>query len=680
MKQSISLSPSAAQAFKPVTMAAALLCSTALSAQTHEGEPLLPSVEVSATGLGLHASDMAAPVSVIDGLQWQLQRGATLGESLRGEAGIHASHFGAGASRPIIRGMDGPRVGVLAHGAELHDASTLSPDHAVTAEPLLIEHVEILRGPAALVHGGAVGGVVNVVDQKIPTARPDNGYEGQAQVQWSSAANEKNAAMGLTAGTGPLVLRIEAAGRDAGNYQAGRGWRSEAHGRKVPGSMSDGNTGTVGLSWVGDRAYLGAAYTRQRAQYGLPGHEHAHCHLHGQLNIHCHAHGHGHEEHEAVPEVDMTSHRWDVRGEWRQPWAGIEAVRVQGSRTRYGHDEVEEGAVATAFRSRAHDARLEVEHTPIAGWRGMMGVSQGQRNFSAEGEEGYVPATRTQKHGFFLFEQTQWGDWRVQAALRHDRQRVTNQQASVQRKHQATSASLGTVWKFATGWQATAAFSHAARLPSAEELFANGLHMATNTWEIGNNQLGKETSNAWDLGVRKLSGDTTWNVNLYHHRINGYIYGRTVDQDEGIALQHYTQAHARFTGLEGQVRQRINHWLGVSLFGDVVRAKLAEGGNLPRIPAARMGLRVDASWKGWQGWAEWVQNAHQRRTAEMETATGSYGVLNLAAHYRFAGTPLQLQLKADNLTDRLGYVHSSAIKHAAPLKGRNITVGLRMEF
>ncbi|HEY4665500.1 MAG TPA: TonB-dependent receptor, partial [Comamonas sp.] len=310
----------------------------------------------------------------------------------------------------------------------------------------------------------------------------------------------------------------------------------------------------------------------------------------------------------------------------------------------------------------------------------MLGVSQGQRNFSAQGEEGYVPATRTQKQGLFLLEETQWGDWRMQAALRHDRQRVNNLQDAMVREHQATSASLGTVWKFAPGWQAMASFSHAARLPSAEELFASGLHMATNTWEIGNSQLRKETSNAWDLGVRKLSGNTTWNVNLYHHRINGYIYGRTVAQDEGIALQHYTQANARFTGLEGQVRQRINRWMGISLFGDVVRAKLAEGGNLPRIPAARLGLRIDASWQGWEGQAEWVQVAHQRRTAAWEAATGGYGMLNLAASYRFAGTPLQLQLKAENLTDRLGYVHSSAIKHAAPRKGRNITVGLRMEF
>ena len=645
-------------------------------------EVVLPGVTVSATGLGWAAQDMAAPVSVLEGQTWQLQRAGTLGESLAGEPGIHATHFGAGASRPIIRGMDGPRIGVLANGVELHDASTISPDHAVTADPLLVQQVEILRGPSALIHGGAVGGVVNLVDDKVPTQRPNQPVQGSAEVRWGSAAHEKSGAMGLTTGSGPLVLRVEAAGRNASDYRVGRGWQAEEGGRKVPGSFSDGHTGTVGLSWVERDGYLGAAYTRQRATYGLPGHAHSDCHPHGE-HLHCGSHGghhHGHEEEEATPVVDMTSHRWDVRGEWRNPVQGVEALRFKGSHTRYAHDELEGAEVATQFRNRAHDARIEVQHAPIAGWRGMVGMQNGQRRFSADGEEAYVQPTNTHKWGVFMLEELQVGDWRWQAALRHDRQQVTAFDSQIERKHHANSASLGTVWRFQPGWQASASFSHAARLPSAEELFANGPHMATNSWEVGNSQLRKETSNAWDVGLRKTTGATTWSTNVYHHRIQGYIYGRTVDEQEGFQLQHYTQANARFTGLEAQVRQRINRFVGVSVFGDVVRAKLAHGGDLPRIPAARMGLRVDGTWQGWEGQAEWVQVLRQNRTAAYEDATGGYGMLNLGASYRFAGSPVSLTVKAHNLTDRLGYAHTSAIKHAAPLKGRNLIVGLRVDF
>ena len=679
-----------AQVLRPQVLAMAALCSTCMATQAQALQELsqesqLPGVEVLATGLGLNVTEMAAPVSVLDGEMWQLRRSATLGDSLRSEPGIHATHFGAGASRPVIRGMDGPRIGVLSHGSELHDASTISPDHAVVTEPSLAQRVEILRGPAALVHGGAVGGVVNVIDQKIPVARPVKGYEGSTDVRWSSAANETTGAVGLTGGGGPLILRVEAAGRNASDYRVGGAWRSEHAGRKVPGSFSDGNTGSIGLSWVGENGYLGAAYTRQRAEYGLPGHEHSDCHPHG-LHLHCgghgnHEHEHEHEEHgHETPLVNLTSHRWDLRGEWRNPMTGVEAIRLQGSHTRYAHDEVEEGEVSTAFRNRAHDLRLEVQHQPIAGWRGVLGISNGQRNFSADGHEAYTPATRTQKQALFLLEEYQWNDWRLQAALRHDRQSTERLRDAMERKHFGTSASLGLLWKFTPGWQATAAFSRATRMPSAEELFASGLHMATSSWEVGNSRLQRETSNAWDIGLRKLSGNTTWSANLYHHRIQGYIYGRTVDIHEDFKLQHYTQADARFTGMEGQVRQRINRFMGLTVFGDVVRARLAGGENLPRIPAARMGLRLDASYKGWEGMLEWVQVAHQHRTAPHEEATGGYGVLNLSAIYRHPGSSLQWIVKAENLNDRLAYAHTSAIKHAAPLKGRNITVGLRAEF
>ena len=663
-----------------ITLSAGPL-SLAQAQTTDAPEAQLPGITVTATGLGLSAQDMAAPISVLEGQAWQLRRAATLGDSLTGEPGIHATHFGAGASRPIIRGMDGPRVGVLANGMELHDASTISPDHAVVTETLLAERVEILRGPAALVHGGAVGGVVNVVDSKVPTALPANGLEGSAEVQWGSSAREKSGAVGLSAGTGPLVLRVEAATRDAGDYRAGRGWRNEEGGRRVTGSDSQSSTGTVGLSWVGTDAYLGAAYTKQAAQYGLPGHVHSDCHPHGD-HLHCggHGHGHAHDEHEEVPVVDLHSYRWDLRGEWRNLAPGVEAVRLKGSHTRYAHDELEDGVAATQFRNRAHDLRLEVQHAPIAGWRGVVGLSNGQRSFSADGEEAYVQPTRTHKLGLFLLEEYQIGAWSWQAALRHDRQTVRAQDDAVERSHQGLSASLGTVWRFATGWQASASFSRAQRMPTAEELFANGPHLATNSWEVGNAQLGRETSQAWDFGLRKTRGDTTWSANAFHHRVQGYIYGRTVDAHDGFQLQHYTQADARFTGVEGQVRQRINRFVGVGVFGDLVRARLAEGGHLPRIPAARLGVRVDASWRGWEGLAEWVQVARQDRTTAYETATGSYGMLNLMASYRFSGSPLELTLKAENLTDRLGYAHTSAIKQAAPLKGRNLSVGLRMAF
>ena len=660
----------------------------------------LPPVTVSASGLQLGANEMTTPTAVLEGDELVRRREATLGETLGNEPGITSSHFGAGASRPIIRGMDGPRVKVLSDGAELHDASTISPDHAVASEPLLATQIEVLRGPSALVYGGgAVGGVVNVLDGKVPTAIPQKGIEGSAELRANTGASEKAGAFSLTGGAGNLAVHVEGVARDAGDYRVGKGWAPDGEPtRKVPGSFNRTDTGSVGLSWVGDRGYLGAAYTRQTAKYGLPGHNHSFegCHTHG-THLHCGAHDeedghdHGAEEHGDVPVVDLRSERLDVRSELRNPFTGFSALRLRAGVTDYVHDEVEDGAIATTFKNKAYDTRIELQHEPIAGFKGVVGLQTSQRKFSAIGEEAYVQPTVTRKTGLFVLEEYRlndwYGDWRFEAALRHDRQTAealaSGSAGGTERSHNGTSASLGAVWKFTPGYQVGTSFTRASRAPSAEELYARGLHMATSTYERGNANLRSETSQNIDLSLKKTSGDTTFGVSVFRNRISNYIYGRTLDEVDGLQLLQYSQADATFTGIEGQVRQRVTRNMGVTLFGDTVRAKLDGGGLLPRIPATRAGVRLDANWNAWEGQVEWVQVARQNRVASFETATPGYGMLNLGVSYRgqlSSGTPWQVYLKANNLTDRLAYAHTSFIKNAAPLMGRNITVGVKVAF
>ena len=660
----------------------------------------LPPVTVSASGLQLGANEMTTPTAVLEGDELVRRREATLGETLGSEPGIASSHFGAGASRPIIRGMDGPRVKVLSDGAELHDASTISPDHAVASEPLLATQIEVLRGPSALVYGGgAVGGVVNVLDGKVPTAIPQKGIEGSAELRANTGAGEGAGAFSLTGGAGNLAVHVEGVARDAGDYRVGKGWAPDGEPtRKVPGSFNRTDTGSVGLSWVGERGYLGAAYTRQTARYGLPGHNHSFegCHTHG-THLHCGAHeeeddhDHGAEEHGDVPVVDLRSERLDIRGELRNPFTGFSALRLRAGVTDYVHDEVEDGTIATTFKNKAYDTRIELQHEPIAGFKGVVGLQTSQRKFSAIGEEAYVQPTVTRKTGLFVLEEYRlndwYGDWRFEAALRHDRQTAealaSGSAGGIERSHNGTSASLGAVWKFTPGYQVGTSFTRASRAPSAEELYARGLHMATSTYERGNANLRSETSQNIDLSLKKTSGDTTFGVSVFRNRISNYIYGRTLDEVDGLQLLQYSQADATFTGIEGQVRQRVTRNLGVTLFGDTVRAKLDGGGLLPRIPATRAGVRLDANWNAWEGQVEWVQVARQNRVAAFETATPGYGMLNLGVSYRgqlSSGTPWQVYLKANNLTDRLAYAHTSFIKNAAPLMGRNITVGVKVAF
>jgi iron complex outermembrane receptor protein len=650
-----------------------------------ETEAELSAVIVSASALSLGSGDMTAPVNLLTGEELVRRREATLGATLEREPGITATHFGAGASRPIIRGMDGARVKLLADGAEIMDASTVSPDHAVAVEPMLATQIEVLRGPSALAYGGgAIGGVVNVLDRRIPTERPARGVEGSVEVRGNTAAGEAAGAFEITAGSGNIAVHAEGLKRDARDYRVGDGWSG---GRRVDGSFNENETGSLGLSWVGDRGYLGIAFTKQGNDYGLPGDTHAlaECEVAGD-RLQCS----DHDEHEAdadegVPYVKLDSERWDLRGEILEPFAAVAALRVRASHTDYGHDEIEGGAIGTRFRNRAHDARVELEHAQYGGWRGVAGLQTTARDFSAIGDEAYVPPTQTRRHGLFLIEEYRTGAWRFEGGLRHEWQHIDVDAALPDSSHRGTSASVGAVWNFAPQYALGLSLSRAQRLPTAEELYADGPHAATATIERGNAGLKPETSHNLDLSLKKLAGDTTFSIAAFHNKISDYIHPRTLDAVDGVRLIEYAQRDARFSGVEGQVRQQLNANLGITLFGDHVRARLTEGDgdrDLPRIPAHRVGLRLDGKLRGWSGELEWYRVSRQDEVAALESETSGYNMLNLGVSYggRIEGTPYQFYVKANNLGDELAYSHTSFIKTAAPLMGRNLTAGLRMSF
>ncbi len=658
-------------------------------------DTVLAPVTVSASALALGSEQMSTPASVLAGDELVRRRTATLGETLAGEPGIAASHFGAGASRPIIRGMEGPRVKLLSDGSEIMDASTISPDHAVALEPMLSEQIEVLRGPSALAYGGgAIGGVVNVLDKRVPTVVPERGVEGSVELRTDSVANSVAGAFEVTAGTGNLAVHAEGLKRDARDYRVGSGWDHS----RVDGSYNQTETGSLGVSWVGARGYLGLAYTRQQNEYGLPGHSHEYeaCHPHGN-NLHCGHHGdghvghdeHEHDEHAGTPYVELDSKRWDLRGELLEPFAGFTRARLRASYTDYGHDEIEQidglDSIGTRFRSKASDARIELEHAPLGGWRGVLGLQTGRRDFRADGDEAYVPPTVTNRHAAFLIEEYTLADWRFEAGLRHEWQDIEVDSTQRDRSHRGNSVSLGAVWSFAPQYSLGMTLSRTQRLPTAEELYARGLHMATSTWERGNPNLKAETANNIDLTLRKLAGPTTFSASVFHNRIDDYIHARTLDAHEDFQLIEYTQRDASFIGIEGAIRQQLDATFGLTLFGDYVRARLeasAEDRDLPRIPAHRVGLRLDAKWNTWRAEAEVYRVGRQDDIAEFESATPGYSMVNLDLSYsgRYKGTPWQIYVKGNNLGDQLAYAHSSFIKSAAPLKGRNLSLGVRVSF
>ena len=402
-------------------------------------ENTLPKIVLTAVPLNQTLKDTTTPVNVVS--KEQLATGATtLGNALDGQLGVHADTFGGGTSRPVIRGQTSPRVKVLSDGSEVMDASGISPDHAVTVDPLLAQKVEVLRGPATLLYGGgAIGGVVNVIDSKIPTRMPKNGMEGELNLRGNTVADEKAAAAGVTIGLGDqFALRVEGSKRDANDYI------SRLNGeRRVEGSYSEGETGSIGFSWIGEKGFAGLSFTQRKDEYGLPGHSHAYegCHL-DNMHLHCEEHeeedeGHEHEEedhahegedhdheHAAVPWIELDSKRLDFRAEYNQPFAGIEKIKVRAGYTDYQHDEIEEGTVATSFKNKGYDGRIEFTHAPIAGLRGVFGLQYVHSDFTTAGEEAFLPETVSETISAFFLEHYQWRDVRFELGARHEWQTI----------------------------------------------------------------------------------------------------------------------------------------------------------------------------------------------------------------------------------------------------------------
>lgn len=683
---------------------------TADAGDASRSEPVLETISV--LGIAEDPARVAAPYSVISDDDLVEGGAATLGEALGNLPGVHADTFGAVASRPVIRGQTAPRVKVLSDSSAILDASDISPDHAVTVDPLLGERIEVLRGPATLLYGGgAVGGVVNVLDNKIPTELPEDGLAGRLILRGNSGANEKAFGGALTGQVGErLVLHAEASSRQADDYRA----PGQAQSR-VAATFGDSRNASVGLSWIGEHGYLGLAWSRRDDDYGLPGHSHEYedCHPHGS-SLHCgghehgHGHGHGHDhghddghdhhDHDHVAAIDLASTRVDVRGEWHDPFIGISRIRLRSSHTDYGHDELDGDHLSTRFTNKGHDSRIEVEHEALAGWTGVLGIQHADSQFGASGLEAFLPTVDTRSTGLFAVEHFELnGHWHFELGARHEWLRHTPVNDERERpafSDSATSLAGAVIWSLRPDLTLTLSAARSPRLPHAQELYARGVHLATNTYECGllpepltcggtgnNAELGTETSNNVELLLRKSAGPATFSLGVFDNRVDDHIHARTLDQHENFRLIKYSQADVRFRGFEVQAGYRFNDALAVELFGDRVSAKFRDGGgHLPRTPPSRLGARLNWDQGAFGTELEFYHVNRQRDIADFERETPGYDMLNLRLNYHLADGRTRLFLRGANLLDEQVWNHTSFLAHQVPLPGRSLSAGLSYRF
>jgi iron complex outermembrane receptor protein len=493
--------------------------------------------DIIVTGRSLQEESTVLPVQVLAGEELAHRRQGGLGETLAGLPGVHLDNFGGGASRPVIRGQTLPRIEVLTDGANLFDVSSISPDHAITTDPLLLDAIEIQRGPAAIRYGGnATNGAINLIDSKVPKAVPVGGITGATEVRFGTGDEEKTVVGRVTAGIGQFAVHAEGARRRAEDYDVPDAYGSD----KLRDSFAESTSYSVGASWITSKGYFGATFTRMESEYGLPGHSHINgvCHTHG-LDLHCEAHGGfedpfgGSDSHTAF--IRLKSDRVDLRADYDDLLPGFEHVRLRGSYTDYAHDEMDGELLFSRFTNEVWDGRIELTHKPILGFTGTAGIQYTDGTFSginvnnlhrpfpdgAYGLDG-SPDYQSENVGIFLTERRSFGAFDIEAAVRQDWRRIdvgvpnwretigpelaalfvewygadwrtileaedvaAFRERNPTVRHNPFSASLGATLNVGHEYALALSLAHTERAPSVRELYARGNNLATNSYELG---------------------------------------------------------------------------------------------------------------------------------------------------------------------------------------------------
>jgi len=615
---------------------------------------------------------------------------SSIGETLADEPGVSSTFFGPFASRPIIRGMDGDRIRVLFDGAGGVDASSVSPDHEVAGGISGAERIEILRGPATLLYGtSAVGGVVNISDGRIPDDMPAKRAEGVFTAGYATNANERSVGGHVDLSLAPdkaekgLVAHVDAATRKSGDYKIDGFAGEEAEEEGIEGVVENSggrvSSGTGGLSYVWDKGYFGASIGHFDSLYGSPaGHHH---HEEGEEEEE-----EGEEEHVAV-RLDMKQTTFDVKGEVRELSGFISGIQTRLSVADYEHTELEGDEVGTVFSNNGTEGRVELLHKPIGNLEGAFGVHYRDRDFSAIGDEAFVPETHTRQWAGFIVETYDVGKWSLDGGLRLEDTRVTNADAGVDRKFTSLAASASAAYEFLPDTLAGATLSWTQRPPTAEELFSNGPHLATNQFEVGDPTLGTEETTNLEFTLRRRNGPVTGSLSLYQTWNDGFIFSReTGAEEDELPVFQFSATNARFRGAEVELEWKLiegkDRSLSIDGSADYVRATdTIFDQPLPRIPAMSYGIGVDGTWQSFSGRVDVQHTGEQDRIAPLETATDGYTMLNVRVAWQpFPDKDLRLVVQGRNLTDVLARSHTSFIKDDVPLPGRDIRFYVRTSF
>lgn len=625
------------------------------------------------------------PVTLLEGDELTLKKASSIGATLRQETGIHSSSFGPGVGQPVIRGQSGPRVRILQNSIGSLDAASLSPDHANSTEALLARRIEVIRGPATLLYGsGAIGGIVNIIDNRVPDRLPENGFNAAFEQRFDTSADLWSSVGRVDGAFDKLAWHADGFYRSSHNQRiAGRAINTavndevnNTHGY-IENSDMDSWSVSGGSGWVDDWGSIGFAYNRLENEYGIP-------------------------PTDEIVRIDLEQNRYDFKANFINPFTGAESLNFRLGVNDYRHVELEDGNIpGTVFNNDAVEGRLELVHDSLAWFdHGQIGFQAQYRDFSAIGEEAYVPFSETHAFGFFAVEDIHFDDWTLELGFRAEHQTVSADGFS-EVDHTPVSGTIAALWYVDEQTSASLGLTFAQRAPETQELFANGVHHATRTFDIGDSDLDEETAYNLELNFR---GDYSWfdtEINLFHNWVEDYISQNNTDslfdldnetfiadcpdESECLTVFRTDQQSARFYGFEAKANiplwQHQHYLIDLDVFGDYVRGRFDDG-DVPRLPPLRYGGQLNFAIQD-------QLNANLRLTragaqndpGENETRTDDYLLLDAGLHYQTkinGETEVTLFVKGKNLLDEEIRNSTSFLRDFAPEPGRTAEFGIRI--
>lgn len=659
-------------------------------------------MQIDVTGSRESASSILTPTKILQGNELQDKLGTTLGATIGNELGVSQTGYGLGASRPVMRGLEGARVQILQNGLSVGDVSAISADHAVASPVANARQIEILRGAAALLYGsGSSGGLVNVVNDRILTTLPDK-PTGAVNTSYDTVSNGRAASGVIESSVGSVAVHVDTAINNNQNYRipgnsilAPGGWSVPPEGAdatnytgKLPNSFNNQNNLGVGASYIGKSGYTGISVERMNNNYGIP-----------------------------TPEGGMiaqSQNRYDFQHQTRDPFAGFSSIKFSAANSNYNHTEFGTSAYipAAVWKNIANEFRLELAHKQFMGWKGTFGAQVTRSSVEATeietGSYAILPSTKTNSNALFWIEEGRWGGLQGNLGLRYDlvgqnpNQTTEFESLTVNsgdapsapglqnRNFNLISYSAGGLWNFANGYGTGLSYTVSQRAPSAQELYSYGIHESTATFAVGNSNLSKETSHNLEVNIQKTIGKVRGKVNVYLNKFSNYIYGyytgQTATNAEDFSVVQSQQAAATIKGAEGELTYNWgNVGSGARLFADASQGTFDAGGNLPLQPAPRVGVQVAHQKNGWLANASYTYSFQQNRLATWEVGpTPSYNLLNAGLSYTEKINKVSwtgYMMLRNILNDDIRYATTPmAVRLYAPQPGRSLMVGVRANF